>query len=88
MEIIQQYLSDNPVIYGFFLFLLGLFLFLGSLFNRNWIFGNTSPVNFDLCKIDGLVNIFGRKTARIIFGIFCVLMMLGGVLVIVLCMPA
>ena len=82
MENIQQFLSDNPVVYGIFLFLLGLFFLLGAIFGWNWIFGNVSPVNYDFRKIDGLVNFFGRKTARIIFGTFSVLMMLGGVFVI------
>jgi hypothetical protein len=82
MENIQQFLSDNPVIYGIFLLLLGLFLLLGAIFGWNWIFGNVSPVNYDFGKIDGLVNFFGQKTARIIFGTFSVLVMLGGVLVI------
>ena len=81
MENIQQFLSDNPVIYGIFLLLLGLFLLLGAIFDWNWIFGNVSPVNYNFGKIDGLVNFFGQKTARIIFGTFSVLMMLGGVLV-------
>ena len=84
MENIQQFLSDNPVIYGIFLFLLGLFLLLGAIFDWNWIYGNVSPVNYDWGKIDGIVNCFGRKTARIILGTFSVLVMLGGVLVILL----
>ena len=82
MENIQQFLSDNPVIYGFFLFLLGLLFLLGAIFDWNWIYGNVSPVNYNLEKIDGIVNFFGRKTARVVSGVFFVLMMLGGVLVI------
>jgi predicted transporter len=61
MENIQQFLSDNPVIYGFFLFLLGLLFLLGAIFDWNWIYGNVSPVNYNLEKIDGIVNFFGRK---------------------------
>ena len=82
MENVQQYLSDNPVIYGIFLFLLGLFLLLGAVFDWNWIFGNVSRINYDFGKIDGLVNFFGRKAARFIFGAVCVFIMLSGVLVI------
>ena len=82
MESVQQFLSDNPVIYGIFLFLLGLFLLLGAVFDWNWIFGNVSRINYDFGKIDGLVNFFGRKTARFIFGAVCVFIMLSGVLVI------
>ena len=82
MENIQQFLSDNPVVYGVFLFLLGLFLLLGAISDWNWIYGNISQVNYDLGKIDGMVNIFGRKTARVVCGVFSVLMMFGGVLLI------
>jgi len=82
METVQQFLSDNPAVYGIFLFLLGLFLLLGAIFDWNWIFGNISRTNYDFGKIDGMVNFFGRKTARVISGVFFALMMLGGVLVI------
>ena len=80
MEKIQQYLSDNPAAYGTFLILLGLFLLLGAVFDWNWIFGDVSPVNYSFRKIDGIINFFGRKTARVLFGIVSVAIMLGGIL--------
>jgi len=82
MDNIQQFLKDNPVIYGIFLILLGLFLLLGAVFDWNWLFGNVSRTNYNARKIDGLVNLFGRKTARVVFGALCFLMILGGVLII------
>ena len=82
MDKVQQFLKDNPVVYGIFLILLGLFFLIGTIFDWGWIFGNISPVSYNLGKIDGMVNIFGRKTARIVFGVFSVLVILGGVLVI------
>ena len=78
MEKIQQYLGDNPLIYGIFLFLLGGFFLFGAIFDWHWIFGNVSPVNYDLGKVDGLVNFFGRKTSRVLFAILSILVMAGG----------
>jgi hypothetical protein len=82
METVQQFLSDNPIVFGIFLFLLGLLLFFGAVFDWQWLFGNPVRTNYDFRKIDGLVNFFGRKTVRFIFGTVCLFMMLGGVLVI------
>ena len=79
---IQPFLRDNPVIYGIVFFLLGLFLFLGAVFDWNWIFGNISKTNYDSRKIDGLTNLFGRKTARFLFGALCLLIMLSGLIAV------
>jgi TRAP-type C4-dicarboxylate transport system permease small subunit len=82
---IQQFLHENPVAFGICIILLGLFLFLGAVFDWNWIFGNPSKVNFNMGKIDGLTNLFGRKTARVVFGVACISMIICGALVIWLC---
>ena len=82
METIQQFLKDNPVVYGIFLILLGLFLLSGAIFDWNWLFGNVSPTNYNANKIDGLVNLFGRKTARVVFGALCLFVILGGILMV------
>ena len=82
MEKIAEFLKTHPFVYGIFLVLLGSFFLAGSVFNWHWIFGSISPVNFDTGKIDGLVNIFGRKTARIVFGVFSSILILSGIFVI------
>jgi len=82
MNDLQKFFSDHPVAIGIVVALLGLFLFLGSVFDWNWIFGDVNKWNYDPGKIDGLVNLFGRKTARIIFGAFSVFIFLAGIFVI------
>ena len=67
------------MVYGIFLIMLGVFLLLGAIFDWHWIFGNISPVNYDLGKVDGLVNFFGRKTARVVLAILSISVMAGGV---------
>ncbi|MDR2144950.1 MAG: immunity 17 family protein [Tannerella sp.] len=79
---IQQFLSNNPTAFGALIALMGLLLFLGSVFDWNWIFGDVSRVTYSVRKIDGLINLFGRKTARIIFGTVSFFVFLAGLLVI------
>jgi len=79
---IANYLKSHPVGIGIFISLVGLFLLLASVFDWNWIFGDVSSVNYSMRKIDGLVNLFGRKASRIIFGIIAFLIFLSGIMVI------
>jgi len=79
---IQQFLSNNPIAFGALIALIGLFLFFGSVFNWNWIFSDVIRATYSVRKIDGLINLFGRKTARIIFGAFSLFLFLIGLLVI------
>ena len=81
MDNIQQFFKDNPAAYGIFFILLGVFLLLGAIFDWNWLFGNVSQT-FNTRKIDGLVNLFGRKTARVVFGALCFLIIFCGVLTV------
>ena len=82
IEKIQQFFTNNPIAIGVLIVLTGLFLFLGAVFDWNWMFGNVSKVNYDEGKIDGLVNLFGRKAARVIFGAFSFFVFLLGIFVI------
>ena len=79
---IANFLKSNPAVIGAFIALIGLFLFLASVLNWNWIFGDINPVNYSPGKIDGLVNFFGRKAARIIVGICSFFILLCGFLII------
>jgi len=79
---ITNYVKSRPALIGVFIALVGLFLLLGSIFNWNWIFGDVSPATYSLRKIDGLINLFGRKTARVIFGAISSVIILLGVLII------
>ena len=79
METIQTYFQDNQILGGVLLLFIGIMLLLGSIYDWNWIFGNINPNNYNTQKTDGLLNMFGRKTARVIFGIISVVVMIGGI---------
>jgi len=81
-DTIANYMKAHPWAIGGFIALIGLVLFLGSVFNWNWLYGDVSPATYSLGKLDGLINLFGRKAARIIFGAFAFFIFLLGVLVI------
>ena len=82
MEQIKQYfaetLTENPHYFGFFIVFVGVLVLLAAIFDWNWLFGNVNTLDYNMKKIDGWVNIFGRKTARIISGVFSVLVILCG----------
>jgi hypothetical protein len=80
MEKIQQFLSDNPLYCGVLIFVIGTVLFAACICDWEWLFGNVNPRTCDTRKIDGLVNVFGRKTARIVCGILSFMMIIGGVI--------
>ena len=82
MNDLQKFFADHPAAIGLLVALVGLFLFLGSVFDWNWIFGDVNRYNYNPGKIDGLVNLFGRKTARMIFGAFSVFVFFAGIVVI------
>jgi hypothetical protein len=78
MEKIQQFLADNPVWGGVFITVVGITLLMASVYDWNWLFGDINPITYNTRKIDGLVNLFGRRTARIACGILAVLTIMGG----------
>lgn len=86
MDLIEKYFKDNPAAYGLLAVLVGLFFVLASVFDWNWIFGDINPVNYDLNKIDGMVNFLGRGPARVIVGAGGFVSVILGMLVIGLCL--
>jgi len=79
MDKIQQYLASNPEWAGVLIVVIGILLLCSAIFDWNWIFGHGSATNFNLWKVDGIMNIFGRKTARVILAIFSIAMIAGGI---------
>jgi hypothetical protein len=73
MENIQKYFQENPRNFGVILVLCGIIVFISTLFNAKWLFNN-SPNTYTLKKIDGWINIFGKKSGRIIGFIVSILL--------------
>ena len=64
-EKIQQLVAENPTLYlGWFALGVEIFTLAASIFNWNWIFKGNS---YNLQKIEGISNMFGRNIARIYF---------------------
>jgi hypothetical protein len=76
-EKIGAFFQKNPKYFSVFIALVGGFMILASIFNWDWIFAGHS---FNLKKIEGIANMFGRGIARIFFGISGVLLIGVGIL--------
>ena len=83
---LKLFFSENPFIWGILIALLGLFFLLAAIYNWNIIFGDVSRVTYDLRKIDGIINMFGKKTARIFVGAFGILFIAGGLVWVYFCL--
>ena len=83
MEALAQFFTDYPVAIGAMIASVGIFLFLLSYFDSDFVFGSVSNATYSTRKIDGLINLFGRKAARVILGALGVfLFLIGGLLVL------
>ena len=79
LEKLKIILTKNPHYFGIFIVFVGVLVLLSAITDANWLFGNVNTTDYNLEKIDGWVNFFGRKTARVISGVFSVVVILGGI---------
>lgn len=75
---LKPFLTANPHYLGLFFALLGVIGLVCAIMDVNWLFGDVNTVTYNLKKIDGWVNFFGRKPARIIAGAFSIVIILSG----------
>jgi len=78
VEKAKSFLTANPHFLGIFFAFAGVVVLISAIIDANWLFGDVNTTTYNLEKIDGWVNFFGRKPARIIAGVFAVLTILGG----------
>jgi hypothetical protein len=78
-DTVQDYYNQYPVILPLFCIAVGIFFLLACIFDWNWMFGDVNTTTYNLKKIDGLVNMFGRKTARILTGIGAIFIIVLGI---------
>ena len=71
----------HPRGFGLFVLLVGVLLLAAAIFNWDWIFRGPS---FNLQKIEGIANFFGRGFARIWLGFSALGCIIAGLLVIIL----
>jgi len=75
-EKVRGFLSENPLYFCILLILIGVFFLAAAIGNWGWVFRGRG---YNTNKIDGVSNIYGRGAARVLFGFFGVLIILGGV---------
>jgi uncharacterized membrane protein len=83
MEYIQKYFQENPQYFGIVLILFGIIVFISTLFTAKWLFNNTANT-YTLKKMDGWINIFGKKAGRIVGFIISILLIIAGIIYFVL----
>ena len=79
-ERIKQFFTDNPRFFGLFIVFVGVGGLVCAIIDVDWLYGDVNRTTYNLTKIDGWVNFFGRKTARILSGILSVVVILSGLL--------
>ncbi len=80
MEKIQQFFTENPRYFGVFFTAMGVAFLLAAIYDADWLFKkDVSGSTYSLEKIDGWINVFGRKTARVVVGIMGVTTIIAGI---------
>jgi hypothetical protein len=75
---IKTFLTGNPHYLGLVFALFGLVGLFWAVTDANWLYGNVNQMTYNVRKIDGWVNLLGRKAARIISGVISVIIILSG----------
>ncbi|MBK5721984.1 hypothetical protein JGH11_13985 [Dysgonomonas sp. Marseille-P4677] len=78
-EEVHEYLASNPLVMGLLIIAFGIFLLLAAIFDWNIIFEDIERSNYSLTKLDGIINLFGRKAGRIFCGIISIIIIGSGI---------
>ena len=79
MDKLKDFITANPQYFGIFFSFVGILFLIAAIKNSNWLFGDVNRLSYNTKTIDGWVNFFGRKTARILVGVTSVLSILAGI---------
>jgi uncharacterized membrane protein len=83
MENIQKYFQENPRIFSIVLIIFGLIIFIANKLNTKWFF-ETNKNTYNLNKLDGWINIFGKRAGKIIGYIMSIGIIIAGIVFIIL----
>ena len=79
MEKINGILTENPHYLGLIFAVFGVLMLVSAIKGAKWLFEkDVSVATYNLKKIDGWINMFGVKTARIVVGAGAVLIIITG----------
>ena len=76
IEKIKEFFSKYPQLFGIVFCFSGILMLLGAIKNWEWLLGGTS---WNLQKIEGISNFFGRTAARIVAGVFGIIVIIAGI---------
>jgi hypothetical protein len=80
LEKVRVYFEENPAYFGFVLIGLGIIGLIASIKGSKWLFEtDVSGSAYNLDKLDGWINVFGKKTAHVVAGIASVLLIICGI---------
>lgn len=77
MKTLNSFLNINSQYGGIFLIIFGVLILLLAISNAEWFFGENKTFNIE--KIQGWVNLFGRNTTRFIMGLMAVFLIAFGI---------
>lgn len=81
MEKMNEFFTNNPHVFGLLFAIFGVFMLISAIRGSKWLFhDDVSGVTYSLKKIDGWINMFGIKTARVVVGIGAVCIIIAGLL--------
>ena len=75
---IKDFFTERPEYFGILMAVMGVIFLIAAIKDAHWLFGDVNKATYNLKKLDGWVNMFGRKTARIISGIMSVMLIIAG----------
>ena len=79
MENLKSFFSANPHYFGLLFALFGVVMLIAAIKGAKWLFEkDVSTLTYDIKKIDGWINLFGKKTAQVIVGIGSVVVIIAG----------
>lgn len=79
MDKIDNFFRENPHVFGLLFAVFGLVMLIMAITGAKWLFKkDVSGVTYSLKKIDGWINMFGVKTARIVVGIVSLVIIAAG----------
>ena len=76
LEILKNFFTKYPQLFGIIFCLFGILLILAGVKNWEWILGGPS---WNLQKLEGISNFFGRTAARIVAVVFGITATLAGI---------
>lgn len=81
---IGAFFSNNPIYAYSFLSIILFIVFLGCIFNWNWMFGKRDGIVRDtnIEKLQGKVYFFGRNTVRFFLGLLSLVILISMLIVI------